>query len=150
VVFIKCGYGEHCKFDGNVKKEDAVKIKTRYWHKECNLEVEMKEKIIETFYNKYRNSREKPLVARKALNSYLYEMNYDVEYIMFCLLNKSTSLNSLYGLKFSLNNQKNYSEFKTIKAKHTKTEKYEHKNQNDSSVVQIKGKNKKGWEDYFE
>ena len=150
MIIIKCGYGVNCKFDGNVEKSDAIKIATRYWHKDCLAEKEMKLDVIEAFYTKYPNSREKSLIANKALNAYLYELNYEIEYVMFCLLNKTESLKSMYGLKFSLNNQKNYSEFKKIKAKHTEIEKYEHKNQNDSNVIEIKRKDKKGWEDYFE
>jgi hypothetical protein len=147
---VKCGYGEHCKFDGNVDKSVAIKVSTRYWHRDCLAEKEMKTDIINAFYKKYPNSREKSMVANKALNLYLYELNYEIEYVMFCLLNKTESLNSMYGLKFSLNNQQNYSEFKKIKAKHTKIGKYEHKNQNDSNVIEIKRKDKKGWEDYLE
>jgi len=144
---MKCGYGDKCKYGGEVEKDKAVKIGNRYWHKKCAKEKDLKNRIIEEFYTKFK-SNEPMVSARKAVSKYIHEMNYEAEYVLYCLLYKAKKLNSLHGLIYTLNNDKIYTEYKKLKAKANKVEFDQPVNDYfDEEVVKIKTKKDKRWGD---
>lgn len=79
---MKCGYGINCKHDGNVEKDEAIKIGGRYYHKECYKEKELKVEIEEFWNNNF------PIcnisVLRKAIKTLITKGN-DVEYILMVM-----------------------------------------------------------------
>lgn len=146
---MKCGY-QHCKYGGEVDKDDAIKISSRYWHKECNDERNIKGRILIEFYKKFSNSKEPEQSAKGAISKYIHKLGYDAEYVLFCLLIKAKNLNSMHGLIYTLNDSKNLKEYKEKKAKHTNIEKYQHNSKANENVVTINKKTNKKWGDYFE
>lgn len=144
---MKCGYGEMCKFGGEVEKSVAIKIGSRYWHKRCVKEKELKSRIVEEFYAKFK-SKEPNISARKAVKKYIHELDYEAEYVLYCLLYKAKNLNSLHGLIYSLNDNKNMKDYKKLKAKATDIEFNQPINDYyDEEVVKINSKKAKRWGD---
>ena len=147
MINIKCGYNDYCKFGGDVEKEIAVKIGSRYWHKECAREKDFKKRIIDEFYSKF-NSNEPSTSAKKAVKKYVHELDYPADYVLYCLLYKAKNLNSLHGLQYSLNDNRNFKDYKKLKAKATKLEFNQPINDNfDNEVVKIKTKRDRKWGD---
>lgn len=147
---MKCGYGKHCKFDGDVEKSIAIKSNSRYWHKECLYERDMKNRIIKEYYEIYEN-KEPIVAARKALNKYINEDKYDVGYIYYCLKYRSKKLNSLFGLSYQLADNKNIQDYNRIKARNKKLRDFiENKEEYYRDRRSVKIDKKKGWGDFFE
>lgn len=113
---MKCGYGDHCKLGKEVGKLDAVKQDKKYYHKSCLHEKETKTQIVE-YFRQHFNKNEPSKNIYGALSKYLNENNFEIDYILFCLKNKAKSLNSMYGLIYSLSNPDNYKEYKRIEAR---------------------------------
>lgn len=145
---MKCGY-KYCKLGGNVEKSEAVKLGSRYWHKECCLENETKKEIRETYYRKFK-SKEPIVAVNKAISKYIHEQNYEAGYVLYCLKHKAEVLNSLYGLSYSLSYKKNHTDYKKWVAKQTKI--VYNKPVNDffeEDFKKVKTKDDKKWGDYF-
>ena len=75
---MKCGYN-NCKHGGEVSKEEGIKIGTRWFHKECAKEKELK-KEIEDYWFKNINPGTVIQILRKAIND-LAKL-YDTDYIL--------------------------------------------------------------------
>lgn len=140
---MKCRYAQ-CKYGGEVEKEEAIKIGSAYYHKECNQEREYKKKIETIYYERFKTNE--PIVqVRNAINKYINKDNYKVEYISF-VLQQDIKLNSLFGLIYYLNNKKfldmyNKEQAKLVKFDVNKVEK------EDSTTIKYKQKKRSGWGD---
>ena len=146
---MKCAY-TYCKFGGNVDKEDAVKDKNRYWHKECHKEKELKNEIKNYYYDKF-NSKEPIKNVNSAIKKYINDEKYDAGYVLYCLKHKAKNLNSIYGLIYTLSYRQNEKDYKKYVA--SKTEiifdqdvSYDFIEENRSVV----SKNTSKWGDLFE
>ena len=140
---MKCRYA-HCKYGGEVEKEEAIKIGSAYYHKECNQEREYKKKIESTYYDKYK-TKEPIIQVRKAINKYINIDNYEVEYILF-VLKQDIKLNSMFGLIYYLNNKKFLDMYNKELAKLIKFDASEVDTE-ESINVKFKRKKQKGWGD---
>lgn len=94
---VKCNY-KQCKYGGRVRKVNAVKVGSLYYHKECRQEIEGKKKIRDLYYEKY-GLEEGFAQVNLAINKYVEE--FGVDYIIF-VLKQNISLNSIYGLSYFL------------------------------------------------
>lgn len=111
---MKCRY-KYCKFGGQVDKEDAVKEKNYYYHKACYKEKQYKKQIEDFYYDKFPPN-ESIQIVRRAINNYVHKDCYDPQYILF-VLHKQIKLNSIFGLKYYLQNNEFQQEFQKEKAK---------------------------------
>jgi hypothetical protein len=141
----KCGYAK-CKLGGEVDKERAVKVGSRYWHEECVRERDLKNDI-ESFYYEQYQSREPIIAVRKAISNYIDRDRYDSEYVLWCLKSKKPKLNSLHGLSYTLSYKANEVEFKKYKASLLKFDFGDYNR--DDIKTQVEPKKDKKWEDYF-
>ena len=94
---VKCNY-KQCKYGGRVRKVNAVKVGSLYYHKECRQEIEGKKKIRDLYYEKY-GLEEGFAQVNLAINKYVEE--FGVDYIIF-VLKQNLNLNSIYGLSYFL------------------------------------------------
>lgn len=107
---MKCGY-PYCKLNGNVDKEEATKIGSRYFHKECAEKKEAKNRISKLligfgFMQKNVNTVLKNLVDTK---------NVDVKFLEFTInyiIKNKLELNNPYGVGYYLENYKIIKEYK--------------------------------------
>lgn len=144
---MKCGYS-HCKLGCETDKINGVKVGKRWWHKECIVERDLKSEIEKTYYEKFQ-SKEPIASVRKAINNYIYRDNYDVEYVLWCLKNKATKLNSLHGLSYTLSYKQNETEFNKLQAKKLTLEFGNYDNDDYLKVAKIEPKKVKRWADFL-
>ena len=144
---MKCGY-QYCKYGGEVDKDNAVKRGNRYYHEKCSYEADMKAKIRDYYYEKFKTNE--PIKnVNSAIKKFINDQGYDADYVMFCL-KKAQVLNSIYGLSNTLFYKPNEQEFKKSKANRTKIE-YQ-KPLNDifeKEVRKINREKDKQWRDFF-
>lgn len=77
-----CGYS-HCKHDNNkVPSDEAIKDGTRYYHKDCLSEKQMRKQIFDIYYKHYK-STEDYSVVNGAINGFI--SNSTVEYVLYVL-----------------------------------------------------------------
>lgn len=114
-VRMKCGY-KHCKSDTEVKKDNSLFYKNRYYHEECLEKRICKEKCLDLF-------KSKNLIV-KSSNIYLHNAidkeDTDCEYLLFTVervVNNDMRLTSAFGIKNYLQSYKNLREYE----KHKKT-----------------------------
>ena len=144
---MKCGFS-HCKLGGQVEKSEATKIGSRYFHKDCASEKDIRQQIEELYYQKFQ-SKEPIVSVRKAINNYINRDNHNPEYILWCLKYKAEKLNSLHGLSYTLGYKANEGEFKKWKARSLKFEFGEYNDEQYLDVDKIQGRKDKKWEDWF-
>lgn len=112
---MKCGYGANCKYGGEVSKEEGVKIGTRWFHKECVKEKELK-KEIEDYWFKAINPGTVIQILRKAINDLvkLYEADYILWVVKSCKI-KGIRISHPMGLKSLCSDNRFLDEWKKIK-----------------------------------
>lgn len=95
---MKCKY-KYCKNNGEVLKENAVKIGNSYYCKDCYEEKNNKNKIENIIINKLPTT---PItMIRKVINQLIIDKGYDINYILFIVLkikNENSVLNNPFGL----------------------------------------------------
>ena len=104
---MKCRYSG-CKLGGNVEKSDAVYIKKAYYHKECYREQRIKKRIRYTLNKKYK-LKDPHTSLNKKIKEYCEV--FDSKYVLFVLLQR-VKLNSIHGLIYYLNDQRNEAKYK--------------------------------------
>lgn len=95
---MKCKYS-YCKYGGEVKKEDAIKIGNSYFHKQCNHEKIIKQEI-EEYYIKNMPTTALQLL-RKVIKQIIHDNKYEADYLFFVLKyikNNNKTLNNPFGL----------------------------------------------------
>lgn len=112
---MKCNYGANCKYGGEVSKEEGVKIGTRWFHKECVKEKELK-KEIENYWFKSINPGTVIQILRKAINDLvkLYEADYVLWVVKSCK-SKGIRISHPMGLKSLCSDNRFLDEWKKIK-----------------------------------
>lgn len=112
---MKCNYGANCKYGGEVSKEEGVKIGTRWFHKECVKEKELK-KEIENYWFKSINPGTVIQILRKAINDLvkLYEADYILWVVKSCK-SKGIRISHPMGLKSLCSDNRFLDEWKKIK-----------------------------------
>ena len=140
---MKCKYTQ-CKLGGEVEKNEAIKVGSSYYHKECNDERLFKQQIEKKYYEKFQ-TKEPIIRVRDAINKYIHKDIYKPEYILF-VLDEDIKLNSMFGLIYYLSNNKflekyNRQQAKLIKFEINKVEKEE------SNDIKYKTKKRNGWGD---
>lgn len=140
---MKCRYAQ-CKLGGEVEKNEAIKIGSAYYHKECNHERESKKLIETTYLTKFQN---KDIIqqVRNAINKYIHRDNYTPEYILF-VLNEDIKLNNLFGLIYYLNNNKFLDKYAKQQAKLVKFD-VNMVEKEESKVIEYRQKKQSGWGD---
>ncbi len=95
---MKCG-SSCCKLGGEVSKDEAIKVGTRYWHKECLHEKEVKQEI-EKYWLENINKGTVIQLLRKAIKDlcFLYEADY-IYYLLTSVKGKGINLSYPMGLK---------------------------------------------------
>lgn len=109
---MKCRY-KNCKLGGEVEKEDAIKIGSAYYHKECRREIEHKKQIEDLYYNKFKLNENIGQV-KSAINKYIDE--FGTEYVLY-ILNQDIRLNSIYGVSYYLKDNRFKQAYDREKAK---------------------------------
>lgn len=114
MIDIKCGYN-NCKHGGEVSKEEGIKIGTRWFHKECAKEKELK-KEIEDYWFKNINPGTVIQILRKAINDLakLYDADYILWVIKSCKL-KGIKISHPMGLKSLCSDNRFLDEWNKIK-----------------------------------
>lgn len=78
---MKCRYGDNCKFDGEVKKEESIKEGTAYYHKECLEEKKIKVKIEEYYLENMPQTTMSLL--RKVIKQLIRDKGYEASYVLY-------------------------------------------------------------------
>jgi hypothetical protein len=104
--FYKCGF-KHCKH-GDISQSEAIKVGTRYMHKECYEISENITKIRDTYYEKVSNTVVvKQLVS--VINNIVITKNIDSSYVLFALnyaIISNIPIKSPYGLHYLIDNKR--------------------------------------------
>jgi hypothetical protein len=117
VFIIKCRYN-HCKNNNEVNKEDAIKVGSAYYCKQCYKEKILKQQIEEYYLENFPPAVLQ--VLRKVINQLLYTNNYDAEYILFIVKKihiNNLKINNPFGLTSYCNEGRNKDEWKKQKIK---------------------------------
>lgn len=105
--YFKCGF-KHCKHESDVPQNEAVKVGTRYMHKDCFEISENIAKIRDTYYEKVSKTVVvKQLVS--VINSLVITKKIDSAYVLFALnyaLSTNIPIKSPYGLHYLVDNQR--------------------------------------------
>lgn len=116
VIKIKCRYKYCLHLDNQVAKEDAIKEKSAYYHKDCFKQKSVKQEI-EAYYIENLPQTSIQLL-RKAINTLLYTNNYEAEYILFIIKKihiNNMVINNPFGIAYYCNEGRNIKEWKKIK-----------------------------------
>lgn len=109
---MRCKYSK-CGLNGDVNKEDAIKIKNSYYHKECYEEMEDKKKIRELFLNQI-NKTELYSILNRNIENIIHKKKIESKYLLYCveyaIKNKIIIYNS-NGLHLLINNYKIKTEY---------------------------------------
>lgn len=102
---MKCAYN-YCKHGGEVEKEDAIKVKNRYWHKDCWAENQGKHDIYNYYITEVDNNANKKAL-RGAIKGVVNDKNHDAGYVLFALKyanGNGVVMNSPYSLHYIVDN----------------------------------------------
>lgn len=108
---MKCRYN-YCKNGNTVEKEDAIKIGSAYYCKECYQEKEDKVKISNIIHEIL--PCEVKQNVNKCICDWIHKKSFNVNYVMYTLdyiKKNKCSLKSVYGVIYYLNNEKVLSEY---------------------------------------
>jgi len=142
---MKCGY-VHCNLGKEVEREIAIKYEKKYYHTECFAEKQLKSEI-ESYFRENINTNEPVAQIRRYFAQ--YHLSYDLDYIMWCLKNKSQKLKYSAGLNYVLSDGKNIDEFNKIKLKQVELVFDNEFECVYNKIEPIKTKTIKKWGDYF-
>lgn len=78
---MKCAYSKNCKHGGDVSKEDAIKIGSRYFHKECLQEKDNKAECERIWLENFKETT--LVVLRKAIND--ITKTYGADYLLYVM-----------------------------------------------------------------
>ena len=139
---MKCRY-KHCKLGGEVEREDAIKIGSAYYHKECRAEIDGKKEIERLFYDKFQ-IYEGIGKVKGAISKYVDE--FEIKYILF-VLHQNIKLNSIYGLVYYLRDDRFKKLYEKEKAKLIKFDIDRAKIEKPREFTHTRQKTKKMWGD---
>jgi hypothetical protein len=107
---VKCKY-PYCKHNGEVSKEEAIKVGNSYFHKDCYHEKQIKQEVEEYYLNNMPSCTLQ--ILRKVIKQLIHEKNNSADYVLFVLKyikNNNKPINNPFGLinycnDFKLKNQ---------------------------------------------
>ena len=102
---MKCRW-THCKHGGEVDKDDAVKVGSAYYHKDCYAEKEAIQNIINLYHEKV-DPRPIESYLRGTVNSLIYKDKYSAEFLLYAFrycLNSGWTFNHPAGLRHAVKN----------------------------------------------
>mgnify|MGYP006908821664 CR=1 FL=1 len=119
----KCAY-PHCKHDGYVNKEEAVKVGTRYWHQDCLAEKNTMREIERVWIARVD---ENPIISdlRGQINTLVCKQGNDTEYLLFALnycLDHGWNLKYPAGLRYVAKNDNARNAWNKIRDRETMQE----------------------------
>lgn len=80
---MKCRW-KHCKYGGEVNKDEAIQVGIAYYHPQCYAEKESIQKIIDVFHERV-DAHPLESFLRKTVNDLVLKENVDAEYLLFAL-----------------------------------------------------------------
>lgn len=98
VIILKCKY-KYCKHGGEVAKEDATKVGSSYYHKDCYNEKQLKQEIEEYWNENFPSAQ--PMILKKVINQLINDKNYECEYVQYVIKyikTKNKPINNPFGL----------------------------------------------------
>lgn len=113
----KCNY-KHCKYEGRVAKNEAVKDGGRYYHSECLDERRDKQKIIDLYY-KYYESKEPMQLVNKTINTIVNDKSINSEFVLYVLcqlIRNKTPMKSINALHYFAVNDDMKVDYEKMKA----------------------------------
>ncbi|MGL5328339.1 MAG: hypothetical protein ACRDD7_03650, partial [Peptostreptococcaceae bacterium] len=99
---MKCRYN-YCKNNNEVSKENAIKVGSAYYCRECHEEKENKIAISNAI--KEILPREVTMNINKCIADWIHKKGFDTQYVLYTLdyiKRKSSKLNSVYGVIYYL------------------------------------------------
>jgi hypothetical protein len=102
---MKCGYS-HCLFNCEVDKENAVKLGTRYYHKECLKQRNEKDEI-RKLYLEQVNATEVVSVLNSVINNIVHIKKVDSGFLLYALkhaIQNKFVFHNPAGLHYIINN----------------------------------------------
>lgn len=148
---MKCRY-KYCKNNNEVSKEDAIKLGTAYYCKDCYKEKTLKQEIEQYYLDNFPSTTIQ--VLRKVINQLLYKNNYEVEYILFILKKihiNNLKINNPFGIKSYCDEGRNKNEWNNKKInkkfKNIKENFIPEQNEVDKGVIFTYKSDKKKWTD---
>ncbi len=110
---MKCKY-KYCKNNGEVSKENAIKVGNFYYCQECYQEKINKGNIEKAIVEKIPTAT--MTIIRKVINQLINDKKYDSNYIYFVIskiINQNLILNSPFGLINYCSNNSFYKEWQS-------------------------------------
>lgn len=80
---MKCRW-KHCKYGGEVDKDEAVKVGIAYYHPQCYAEKEAIQKIIDVWHERV-DPNPMEAILRKSVNDLILNQNVDGDFLLFAL-----------------------------------------------------------------
>lgn len=98
----KCGF-RHCQHEScEVSQDEAVKVKNRYFHKDCAEIYNNIEEIKSLYYEKISNTVVMPQLI-SVINNIIFKKNVDSKYLLFAVkyaINTKKKINYPQGLHY--------------------------------------------------
>lgn len=115
-----CGY-TFCKHkDNKILPEAGVREGSRYFHKECHKEKEIKKQIIDIYYKYYKSTEDYKVVTR-AVNDLVHKLNFEALFVLYVLcqcVKEKIPFKSIFSLSYQVKNNMVYKKrFDSLKAK---------------------------------
>lgn len=104
---MKCGYNK-CLFDGEVTKEESIRVGNRYFHKDCLKQKQDKEEIRNLYLEKI-NPTEVVKVLNAVINKIIHDKRVDSDFLLYSLkyaIQHNYNLNTPMGLYYIINDKK--------------------------------------------
>lgn len=120
VICIKCGY-LNCKLGGEVEKENAIKVGTRYYHEECDNKKNVKKSCTDKLTSLNMISKLTGIFLKKTIDDEQVDLEYlefTIDYIMY----RKLKLSSPYGVKYYMGDYKIRAEYDKYIAKKVSSE----------------------------
>lgn len=114
---VNCGYSK-CIYDGRVEKEDAIKVKSQYFHLDCHLQKQERQKVFEMFRDNFF-TQDKPAMIYLVIDN-LIKKQVSFEYMMYAIQYAKQNcwkFQSCFGLYKLMENEQMRTMFNKIKAK---------------------------------
>lgn len=146
----KCGFC-HCQHEScEISQDEAVKIRNRYFHKDCAETYNNIEEIKRLYYEKISNTVVMPQLL-SVVNNIIFKKKIDSNYLLFALkyaINTKRTINYPQGLHYLIDDYKIKAAWKKQQLNAVKKAKFEAKPAQ-MPVFNIAPTKEKGIEDIF-
>ena len=143
-IIYKCRY-KHCQHESyEISQDEAVRIGTRYFHKDCAETYQNIEEIKRLYYEKISNTVVMAQLV-KAVNSVVFDKHVDSAFVLFALkyaINTKHQIKSPYTLHYLVDNYKIKDAWEKKKSNDVKNVKFEAKKSESPTFHAVKPKEK--------